>query len=103
MVRRERNDALTEGKKMVRSAIWMGLLVAVVTGCSSGDVQTQAPAEIKAGVAAKPPAPKPVGSITTTPKTNAKHWGCNHNTSCKLNCEWCGINGTCTCRLKGID
>lgn len=89
---------------MFRSAVLMGLLVAVVSGCSSGEVQTQAPAELTAEAAqSKSSAPKPIGGITTTPKTNDKHWGCNHNTSCKLNCEWCGINGMCTCRLKGID
>lgn len=87
---------------MSRSAVWMGLLMAVVTGCSSGALDTQAPAEMTTEAAAKSPAPKPVGGITSTPKTNDKHWGCNYNTSCKLNCEWCGIGGNCTCRLKGI-
>lgn len=48
-----------------------------------------------------PPPPTAPDDLTSRPRTEELHWGCNHNTSCRANCEWCGIR-YCTCRLKGV-
>ncbi|MEN0062059.1 MAG: hypothetical protein AAGA48_07880 [Myxococcota bacterium] len=45
-------------------------------------------------------------TIATAPETY-RHWGCNPNSSCVANCEWCSLPWggtiTCTCRLTGVD
>lgn len=100
----------------MKRLVWMLILAAMPLACDVGDggtspaaspavnaaalstVQAAAPA---ASIAAKPEPKKPIDKITSRAKPDSAKIGCNYNPSCKLNCEWCGIN-TCTCRLKGI-
>ncbi len=95
---------------------WMRWTVSLTTcafflGCAvaPGDAP-EAPglesrAEALSGDLTAPPDPQspPQGpdEIASRPRTEELHWGCNYNTSCKANCEWCGIR-YCTCRLKGV-
>jgi hypothetical protein len=44
---------------------------------------------------------QPTGGTVKRPMGSQLKPGCNYNTSCKLNCEWCS-GGTCICRLKGL-
>ncbi len=87
----------------------LGLAFAFQLGCDTSapppPVETVAAASLSSAqqLQTKKEPVAPTGEkIASRPKPAGYKWGCNKNPSCKANCEWCGINGTCTCRLKGI-
>jgi hypothetical protein len=97
---------------MMRTAL-IAIMAVLSVGCNNaGDTTTLPEPAVANAVTVATATPQRAGSITTgtkepsgeivtRPSNPQLKPGCNYNTSCKANCEWCSGN-TCTCRLKGI-